>query len=187
MDKTILVPIAHGVEETEAVTIIDLLRRAKLHVTVAGDAQVVIGSRGVHINPDCLIDDILDTDTYRAIIIPGGAQGVEELAANQTFIDILKTHVQQGAMIGAICAAPTILSRYKMLPANAAITSHPSVADQLTEYTYSTESVVRHQNFITSRGVGTAIDFSLAVIQDIVGSPMAQSVADSIVYSWNND
>lgn len=183
MDRMILLPIAHGTEETEAVTVIDLLRRAGLNVTVAGESEVVICSRGIRINPDRLIDDIDESEEFGCIVFPGGATGVENLLNNHELQLITERHTNNNTLLCAICAAPTILAEWHCMPKQTRITSHPSVASQLAAYQYSTDDVVTDGNIITSRGVGTAIPFALAIITHLTGSDTANRIAEQIVYS----
>lgn len=105
----ILVPIAPGTEETEAVTIIDILRRAGFSVVVAGAEKICKCSRGVTIIADVTIEGLKDFSIYDAIILPGGAPGVEVLCKNQILINAIKAHHDEKKLIGAICAAPLIL------------------------------------------------------------------------------
>lgn len=182
MERIILLPIAHGTEEAEAVTLIDLLRRAGMNVTVAGETQVVICSRGVRINPDRLIDDIDESEEFDAIILPGGAQGTENLSAHEELVTLLRRHKERGALIAAICAAPLILHQHNLIARTTRITSHPSVAQQLGAYQYSEDTVVQDGRIITSRGVGTAVAFALAIIKELAGEEHAQRIADQIVW-----
>ena len=178
---TVLVPIANGTEEMEAVTIIDMLRRAGLRVVVAGDGDMITCSRGVRIIPDLSIDDISDDDDYDAIVIAGGSQGVENLSNHTGLSAILVRHRNKKVLIGAICAAPVILHEFGLLKSDAVLTSHPSVEQDLRMYTYSQERVVEHDGIITSRGAGTAIEFSLALIQHLVDDATAVRIATDIV------
>jgi len=178
----VLLPIAHGTEETEAVTVIDLLRRAGLNVTVAGESDVVICLHGIRINPDRLIDDIDESEEYDCIVFPGGATGVENLINNHELQLITERHAKKDTLLCAICSAPTILAEWQCMPKQTRITSHPSVANQLAAYQYSTENVVTDGNIITSRGVGTAIPFALAIIEQIAGKELSVKIAEQIVF-----
>ena len=185
MDYNILVPIAQGTEETEAVTIIDLLRRAGLKVIIAAQNDIVTCSRGVKVIPDILFRDIEDVSLYDAVILPGGAQGTEHLMNSDTIEMILNHMKSEGKLIGAICAAPAVLSRFKVIDENDHVTSHPSVKNELRYYNYIEENVVVSGNLITSRGVGTAIDFALVLIAKIVSEEKAAEIADSILYHYD--
>ncbi len=183
MDVKALVPLAHGNEEMEAVIIIDMLRRAGITVKVAGENDIVSCSRGVKILSDLLIEDIESDDEFDAIIIPGGAVGTQRLIQNEHLRKILLAHNSSGKLIGAICAAPTLLSEFKIINSDSVITSHPSVKSQLENYNYVEDIVVEHNNIITSRGAGTALDFALAIINRLVNRNISLKISSDIVYN----
>lgn len=183
MNKDILVPIAHGSEEMESVIIIDMLRRAGLNVKVAGETEIITCSRGVKIIPDILIHKLEPNEEFDAIVIPGGLDGTENLNNNDRFIDILKYNFDSEKLIAAICASPTIFVNHKIVRSADSITSHPSVSSQFAEFNYSEDKVVEHGNIITSRGAGTAIEFSLKIIERLADAETAKNVAQQIVYS----
>lgn len=181
MMATALVPIANGSEEMEAVIVIDLLRRAGIDVTVAGDATVVTCSRGVKIIPDTTIEELTDDDTYDAVVLPGGSQGVDALAASHTLELLVRRHHAAKKYIAAICAAPTLLHEWGLLAPATVVTSHPGVESVLQGHTYVTDRVVTAGRIITSRGAGTATEFSLEIIRRLVGDAAAARVATDIV------
>jgi DJ-1 family protein len=177
----ILVPIANGSEEMEAVVIIDMLRRAGAEVVVAGDGDLITCSRRVRIVPDVTLDDIADDEGFDAIVIPGGTRGVENLTENRSFEEILTRHRKKNGLVGAICAAPLLLHELGFLRAKDEITSHPSVADVLSRYAYRTDRVVVSGSIVTSRGAGTAIEFTLQLIKLLFDDTTASKVATDIV------
>lgn len=179
--KTVLVPIANGTEEMEAVIIIDMLRRAGLNVTVAGDGHVVVCSRGVRLVPDVLLEDLTDDDNFNAIVLPGGGQGVTNFSQNQTLHQILTKHAAGKGLIAAICAATTVLHEYGLLPPRTVVTSHPSTADVLSSYTYTLDRVAVDGRIVTSRGAGTAFEFALALIRILTDDTVATHIATDIV------
>lgn len=179
--KKILVPISNGTEEMEAVIIIDMLRRAGCDVTVAGDGDVVVCAWGTRILPDMMIDDIADDDVYDAIVLPGGTQGVNHFIANQQLEQIIKRHHASNGLVGAICAAPLVLHDFGLLPDKAVVTSHPGVAETFAPYTYTLERVAAEGNIVTSRGAGTAFEFSLALIRRLVDEKTSLRLASDIV------
>lgn len=179
--KKVLVPIANGTEEMEAVIVIDMLRRAGCEVVIAGEGNVVICSRGVRIVPDIDIDDVHDDDVFDAIVLPGGGQGVERFIANNHLEQVLKRHMAAHRWIGAICAAPTVLHEFGLLAESAVVTSHPSVADVLAPYTYTLDRVATDGRLVTSRGAGTAFEFALTLIRHLVGETTSTRVATDIV------
>ncbi|MCU0331278.1 MAG: DJ-1/PfpI family protein [Candidatus Kapabacteria bacterium] len=177
----VLVPIANGSEEMEAVIIVDMLRRAGVGVTLAGDADIVTCSRGVRIIPDVVLEDLEDDTNFDAIILPGGAQGVSNLAANGQLESMVRRHRAAGRLTAAICAAPTILHDWQLLPSSATVTGHPSVQHVLDAYTFSFDRVVEDGQVITSRGAGTAFEFSLALIRRLMDTTIARRIAGDIV------
>jgi len=183
LDIKVLIPIAQGTEETEAVAIIDLLRRAGIQVKVAGENEIITCSRGVKIIPDILLQSIDEDLHYDAVIIPGGSQGVQNLIKNEYLQNIFDKYRNTHILFAAICAGPLVLSHYKILKKESYITSHPSVKEQLSHYQYELESVVCDNNIITSRGAGTAIEFSLNIINYLAGPEIALKVAEDIFYN----
>lgn len=181
MAKTVLVPIAQGIEEMEAVIIIDMLRRAGIRVEVVADANIITGSRGVKIIPDMFYEDIDENQHYDAIIIPGGKQGVEYMYQNNNLQDIIYKHHENNGIIGAICAAPTLLYDLRLLKENTTVTSHPSVKSVFSGMNYSENSVVVSNAVITSRGAGTAFDFALQLIEILTDSETADIIKNDIV------
>ena len=127
-------------------------------------------------------DDIEPDDEFDAIIIPGGMPGTEYLRSNHTLEDILMKHNNKAGLIGAICAAPVILTSHKILPEKSPVTSHQSVKNELIRYDYKEDDVVQAGNVVTSRGAGTAFDFTLRIIEILVGKEKAEQVAGTIVY-----
>lgn len=186
MQPSILVAIANGTEEIEAVTIIDLLRRAGALVTIAGENDNVICSRGIRINPDILLSEIDPSDEFDCIILPGGLAGVERLSQNNDLIEVLNKHCTQRKLVGALCSAPLILSQNGLLPHTITLTSHPDVESQLRAYKYSTQNIVHDSWLVTSRGVGTAIEFCLALISILFNQTMAETIAKQIVFTYQS-
>jgi 4-methyl-5(b-hydroxyethyl)-thiazole monophosphate biosynthesis len=181
VDISVLVPIAHGTEELEAVAIVDIARRAGFRVRIAGESENVICSRGVRIAPDILWSDLDESETFDAVVLPGGTEGVERFMQSDELRHIVSRHAADGALIGAICAAPLVLHHFGVLPRSCAVTSHPSVADQLREYDYRTDRVVQSGRIVTSRGAGTAVEFALAIVTELAGEQHARTIAERIV------
>ncbi len=184
----VLILTAYGSEDMETVITVDILRRAGLSVTLAGESQIVTCSRGVKIIPDVLIDDILEEEIFDAVVLPGGSRGVESLAENPQVERLTRINFSRGALICAICAAPTILARFGLLQdlPDITITSHPSVASilrQTTSAIYTEYNVVHSGNIITSRSAGTSIEFALAIVQALEGKQKAEKTAGDIMFS----
>lgn len=182
MSKTVLVLVAQGTEEIEAIAPIDILRRANVYVRVAGENEIVTLSRSVKLLPDILIDHLNSEMEFSAIVIPGGKNGTLNLANNPKVIKLLDKHIKRGGIVAAICAAPTILTTHKLYPKDLPLTAHQSVADMLTDYNFVDEKVVTAGQFVTSRGAGTAIDFSLKLVEILVNLETAERIKADIMY-----
>ena len=166
MAKKVLVPIATGTEEIEAVCIIDTLRRAGAEVTVASvEATLqVTASRGTKLVADTSIVDCAGTG-YDCIAIPGGMPGAEHLRDCEILTALLRAQRDAGRLYSAICAAPVVVLQHHGLLAGHAATCHPSFVSQLENPVHVEKRVVVDGNCITSRGPGTAIEFALALIE----------------------
>jgi len=184
MDPKVLVLIAQGCEELEAVTCIDLLRRAEVEVVTAGlDGQPVTASRGVVLMPDCSLDSALASE-YDMVVLPGGLPGAEHLANDVRVLDMVRRMASAGRFTCAICAAPTVLAKAGVLAGKRA-TSYPGFLENLDlpDVTCTGEAVVRDGQVITSRGPGTAMDFALALIEALVGKEKRDTVEQALVRS----
>lgn len=173
----VLVPLAQGCEELEAVTIIDLLRRAGLEVVTAGlDDKPVTASRGVRLIPDAGLDDLVG-DAFDMIVLPGGLPGADHLDRDPRIRALLKAHAARGAVTAAICAAPKVLASAGLLDGRSA-TSYPGVIDRmnLPHTRVVAEAVVVDGEVVTSRGPGTAMDFALTLIELLLGKERRDQV-----------
>jgi 4-methyl-5(b-hydroxyethyl)-thiazole monophosphate biosynthesis len=177
----VLVPIADGTEEIEAVCIIDVLRRAGAHVTVAsvGNLQIT-ASRGVRIVADCTIADCQDDD-FDLVALPGGIPGAEHLRDSQALIQLLRRHQAAGGWYGAICAAPAVVLSHHGLLGGRQATSHPAFTEQMTDGEAVTSRVVVDGKCVTSQGPGTAIAFALTLVALLFGDAKAEEVAAPMV------
>ncbi len=178
----VLVPLAQGCEELEAITIIDLLRRAGIEVTSAGlDAGSVTASRGVTLIPDTDLESALESD-YDMIVLPGGLPGADHLNKDERIKSVLKKMSDHDKYIAAICAAPKVLANVGVLAGKTA-TSYPGFLDGLglSDTTLSDEAVVRDGKVITSRGPGTAMDFALELIEVLSGKEKRNEVEKALV------
>ena len=174
---SVLVPLARGCEELEAVTIIDLLRRAGVEVVVAGvDPGPVHASRGVVLVPDTTLDEALQGD-YDMVILPGGLPGADHLGDDERIMALLQEMMVNGKYIAAICAAPRVLARAGLLEGRRA-TSYPGALDTaaIPGLDYSEQAVVTDGKVVTSRGPGTAMDFALHLIELLAGKSTRDTV-----------
>ncbi|HOT90600.1 MAG TPA: DJ-1/PfpI family protein [Anaerolineae bacterium] len=186
MTIKVLVPIANGTEEIEAVCIIDTLRRAGADVTVASvEATLQItASRGTKLVADAFIGDCANV-IYDCIAIPGGMPGAEHLRDCEVLTTLLKQQHDAGRLYSAICAAPVVVLQHHGLLAGRHATCHPSFASQLENPAHVEKRVVVDGNCITSRGPGTAIEFALALIAALYGAEKAQEIGGHmLVAGW---
>ena len=185
MSKTALIPIANGSEEIEVVTMIDVLRRAGIEVTVAsvsdGDDCQITGSHGIKLVADCPIADCSKSD-FDLIAVPGGLPGAEHLAASETLDELLRKQAKAGKFYGAICAAPLLVLGSKGLLENRTATGHPRFLPATEAKEVDSESrVVVDGNCITSQGPGTAIDFALELVEQLCGVVKREEVGSPLV------
>ena len=178
--KTALVPLAPGFEETEAVTIIDILRRAEVAVTVAGlEARPIKGSHGITIVPDASLEAMAEED-FDAIVLPGGMPGSERLRNDATLQSLLRDHGQRGRLVAAICAAPIALAAAGLTDGRAA-TCFPGFEDQLSGSQFRSDRVVEDGTLITSRGLGTALEFALALVARLRSPELSAKIAQQVL------
>jgi len=181
MQKTVLVPVADGTEELEAVAIIDILRRAGAAVTVASvsGSRQITASRGVVLIADSLIEECTDRD-YDLVVLPGGIPGAENLRDSPALTGLLKRQRDTSGLYGAICASPAVVLEHHGLLAGRQATCHPGFVDGLADKARIDESVVMDGTCLTSRGAGTAIAFALALVERLFGETTRDEVAASL-------
>lgn len=171
----VLVLLAQGCEEIEAVTIIDILRRAGINVTSAGlDDLPVLGSHNVMLSADTTLD-LAQHQEFDMIVLPGGLPGTDNLRADERVITLLQKMAKQGKYVAAICAAPSVLATAGLLDGRKA-TCYPTCLDNFPKVDLQTAAVVEDGKLITSRGPGTAMDFALALVERLAGKAKRQEV-----------
>ena len=176
----VLVPLAQGCEELEAVTIIDLLRRAQINVVTAGlDSQPVTASRNTVLVPDTDLDTALQDD-YDMVVLPGGLPGADHLENDARIKDILIKMAKSEKFTAAICAAPKVLATAGILEGKKA-TSYPGFLESANNTDVCGDAVVTDGKVITSRGPGTAMDFALTLIESLEGKAKRDEVEKALV------
>ncbi|MBL3601011.1 MAG: DJ-1/PfpI family protein [gamma proteobacterium endosymbiont of Lamellibrachia anaximandri] len=178
----VLVPLAQGCEELEAATITDLLSRAGVEVVTAGlDDQPVKAARGLTLLPDTTLDAVVD-ESFDMIVLPGGLPGADYLDQDPRIHRLLQRLAGEGGYTAAICAAPKVLASAGLLEGRSA-TSYPGVLDgmDLPGVDVDLRPVITDGKVITSRGPGTAMDFSLALIEALEGKAKRDEVEAGLV------
>ena len=179
MAKRVLVPLAPGCEELEAVTIIDLLRRAGITVVVAGlEDGVITASRGVRLVPDMSLDQALQQE-FDMVALPGGLPGSDHLAADSRVREVLRSMNESGRYVGAVCAAPKVLAQSGLLNGKKA-TAYPGVLQAEHHPSITGDAVTRDGSVITSRSAGTVMDFALELIEALAGRETRTQVESSL-------
>ena len=174
--------LADGFEEIEGLTVVDMFRRAGIPIQTVSisDSLTVTGSHDIKVQADCLLADF-DFNTVEMLILPGGMPGTTNLSKCEPLCDALMQFSRQGRYLAAICAAPSILGGMGLLKGKRAA-CYPSVEDKLSGAVISRLPVVQDGNIITSRGMGTAIDFALKLTEILFDGEKAEELAASIIY-----
>lgn len=178
----VLVPLAQGCEELEAITITDLLTRAGIKVTTASlTPEPVRASRGATLLADTTIDKV-QNDMFDLIVLPGGLPGADHLRDDARVQHMLKKHAAEGKYVGAICAAPKALAQAGLLKGKT-VTSYPGSlsALKLTDTHIKESAVEIDGKIVTSRGPGTAMDFALTLIELLAGKAKRDEVNKQLV------
>jgi 4-methyl-5(b-hydroxyethyl)-thiazole monophosphate biosynthesis len=184
--KRVVVPLAPGFEEIETITVVDILRRAGVAVSLAsvhvGSSPMAIeGRTGIKVMPDISISEVQASD-FDMIVLPGGLKGAQTLQNDPHVARLLRDSRERNRphYIGAICAAPIVLATNNMI-AGRRLTSHPSVKDQLDGAIYDDARVVIDGNLVTSRGPGTAMEFALTLVKVLEGQEKMQEITEAVL------
>ena len=173
--KKVLVPFAEGFEEIEAITIVDILRRAgAIVVTVGLEKRNVEGSHGIKFVTDSVLDDVLQ-DTWDMVVLPGGVPGAPTLMDDLRIITLLKDQAQKNKTSAAICAAPAVLEKAG-LTKNKEVTSHPAWADRMTTAIHTGARVQTADLLVTGQAAGSAMEFSFKLVETLFGSEKVAEV-----------
>lgn len=179
----IYVFFANGFEESEAIVPIDIMRRAGLDVTLISTTNdiMVTGSHGIVIKTDAKFNDV-DFEDAELLVLPGGMPGTKNLDAHAGLCELLQTSAEKGIKLAAICAAPMVFGNLGLLNGEKA-TCYPGFEEHLIGAEYVEKNVVVSSNqFITSRGAGTAMDFGLKLVEILKNSKIAEELASAIIY-----
>ena len=180
MEKHVLVPVAQGIEEMETITIVDVLRRAEAKVTMASvDKEEILAARGTTFMADCLIQSCMETD-YDLIVLPGGIPGAQNLKASEHLGELLKKQAASEKYFGAICASPAVVLHHHGLVTPGQVTCHPGFSHLIDNGNVDDQPVVLYGNCITSRGAGTALAFSLKLVELIYSRDKVREVMDGL-------
>ncbi len=180
-NRNILVPVADGSEELEAVTIVDVLRRTGARVVFASvDGLQVTASKGVKLIADCLLTQCLD-EIYDLIVLPGGMPGAEHMRDSKELTAMLQKQKNEGRLYAAICSAPAVVFYPHGLLEGSRFTCHPNFANFVKGTKPVDETVVVDGNLITSRGAGTAVEFALTLVELLYDRQKRSEVARGMV------
>ena len=178
--KKICIPLADGFEEIEAVTLIDVLRRAGFEVAVCGmSGSHVRGSHGISIAADIRPEEALQS-SWELVVLPGGMPGATSLRDDARIGKLLEKVSGEGGYIGAICAAPLVLGHYGFVRGKRA-TSYPGFAAQMPGAEYCEDRVVFDGRVLTSRGPGTAMEFALSITELLAGRAKADELKEKML------
>ena len=178
----IAVFFAEGYEEIEALTVVDLTRRAGIEtwmVSVTGE-KTVTGSHGIAVSMDKTLEEV-DFHKVEMIVLPGGMPGTLNLESCETLTEQIKSFAEQRKYLGAICAAPTVFGKLGVLKGRKAC-CYPGMEEQLTGAEVGFDSCIISEHIVTSRGMGTAMDFGLQIVALFQGKEEADKLAKAVVY-----
>ena len=180
--KKVSVILADGFEEVEALTVVDLLRRAKIYVDTVSTTEeyTVHGAHGINVQTEDLFEEVNFVESDM-IVLPGGMPGTTNLNEHEGVRRVVKDFYNEGKYVGAICAAPTVLGNLGLLKGKR-VSCYPSVEKEIQGAVMTGANVTVDGNIITSRVVGTAIDFALKLIEVLSGPEKAAEIADAIIY-----
>ena len=175
--------LAPGYEELEAVTVVDVLRRAGISCLIVGlTKEPVPSAREVKIVPDLSIDE-LKAEELDLVILPGGIPAVEKLKQDQRVKSLLEKMKEKGKICAAICAAPGALSSFGLLQGRKA-TIYPTLKEELKGAQIEEAPVVVDGNIVTSQGPGTALPFAFKLVEILAGMEKAKEIAQQMLLSW---
>lgn len=181
MKKTVLVVLADGFEEIEAVTPIDILRRAGVEVIVAGvGKRDILGAHEISIETDVMLEQYQGLPD--AIVLPGGMPGAKNLSESDSLKDLLIKMRKANKLIAAICASPAVVLAPTGILDGKKATCYPGFENELgPKVTFTTDRVVKDGQVVTSRGPGTALEFSLELVNQLVGTSTQEKLSQAVI------
>ncbi len=179
----IMVFLAQGFEEVEALTLVDYLRRMDIDVDMVSISKdkMVKGAHGIEVKADRLIDN-LDVETYKGALIPGGLPGATNLQENKRVVEIVKDFYSQNKLVWAICAGPVVLYEAGILK-DKDFTCYPGFQGNIKDGNYVDKDTVRVGNVITGKGPALAVDFALEIVDYLLGQDKKEELKKDILYS----
>lgn len=174
--------LAHGFEEIEALTAVDLMRRADIQVktvSIMGE-KLVYGAHGIGVEADILFMEA-NFKQCEMLVFPGGMPGTTNLCNHKDLIEEVQAFSKTGKTVAAICAAPMVLAKAGLFDGHEA-TIYPGMEEELVGAVPTEGNVVKSGNLITSKGPGTAMDFALALIADRKGEAKALEIKEELIY-----
>ncbi|MBU2541611.1 MAG: DJ-1/PfpI family protein [Candidatus Omnitrophica bacterium] len=181
MNKNALIILADGFEEIEAISVIDILRRAFIHITVCGlDNITLTGSRNIKVQADMKLDDF--NEDVDALVLPGGSKGADNLSKSNKVKELILRLNQENKIIASICASPAILLAPLGILDKKSATCYPGMQDKFSTSTkYEEKDVVIDGNLITSRGPATAISFALKIVEKLTNEDSAEDIRKKLL------
>lgn len=174
---------AEGFEEIEALTVVDVLRRADIQTQMIGISErAVTGSHGITVQMDGLIQDIVSLDEVLMLVLPGGMPGARHLAESEALRKLLLSANASNISLAAICAAPTVLARHGII-GNRAYTCYPGFEAQIAEGQHREDLVVHDGTLITGKGAGAALPFAFKLVALIKGKTISEALEKSMIYN----
>lgn len=172
---------ADGFEEVEALSIVDVLRRAKIDVQMIGiKGKRVRGAHDISIEMDAVIEDVQEDDLMDALILPGGMPGTTNLMESDRLGELLKFAEKNGKVIAAICAAPSALAHFRVMEGKKA-TCYPGYETKMESYIHVTDNVVQDGLLITGKGVGVALEFALQIVKELKDEFVADTLKKNMI------
>jgi len=179
--SNVILFLADGFEEIEAITVVDVLRRAAIKCDICGLNSVTVkGAHGIEVKCDKIFEKINDSE-YDALVLPGGMPGAQNLKENEKLLKLVNSFYKQGKIVAAICAAPMVLDAAGIIKGKT-ITSYPGLV--LSECDYVEKIVAEDKNIITSRGPATTIYFALKLVEKLTDIEKAEKLKDEMLLKF---